>query len=152
MYQEAMEAMDITQCTETRNAVGLSRLHKEIPDYPRALPYQPTRHGMERSPTDLTGEMIAEINSDKVAQDPDQGTWIHMFRTTAAMTVAVTAVTIARESLASMAHIQMQIGARQVDVITAGILHQEGGVAVPASETGVEVRVMMFSEFSLNAF
>ncbi|KAJ5214631.1 hypothetical protein N7449_001800 [Penicillium cf. viridicatum] len=146
MHQERTEAMATTQFTGTRNAAGLSHIHKEIRDYPRVHPYQPTRHGMDRNPTELTGEMIVEINSDKVVQHPDQGIWTLMFRTTAAMTAAVTATTIARETLASMARIQVPIGARQVDVITAGILHQEGGVAVPASETGVEVRVMMSSD------
>lgn len=146
MHQERTEAMATTQFTGTRNAAGLSHLHKEIRDYPRVHPYQPTRHGMDHNPTEPTGEMIVEINSDKVVQHPDQGIWTLMFQTTAAMIAAVTAATIARETLASMARIQVPIGARQVDVITAGILHQEGGVAVPASETGVEVRVMMSSD------
>ncbi|KAJ5193749.1 hypothetical protein N7472_006215 [Penicillium cf. griseofulvum] len=150
LHQEPMEAMDIT---ETRNAAGLSRLHKEIQDYPRVLPYQPTHHGMDRNPTELTGEMIVEINSGKeVVQEADRGIWTLMFRITAAMTAVVTAATIARETLASMARILVPIGARQVDVITAGNLNLEGGAVVPASETGVEVSVMMFSEFSINAF
>ncbi|KAJ5501696.1 hypothetical protein N7453_006513 [Penicillium expansum] len=63
-----------------------------------------------------------------------------------AMTAAVTAVPIARETLVSMPRIQVPIGARQVDVITAGILHQEEGAGVPASETGVEARVIMSSD------
>ena len=132
MHQARTEAMDTTQFTGTRNAAGPSHLHKEIRDYPRVHPYQPTRHGMDRNPTELTGEMIVEINSDKVVQHPDQGIWTLMFRITAAMTAGVIAAMIAREI--------------QVDVITAGILHQEGGVAVPASETGVEVRIMMSSD------
>lgn len=148
MHQERTEAMATTQLTETRNAAGPSHQHKEIQDYPRVHPYQTTRHGMDRNPTELTGEMIVEINSDKVVQQPDQGIWTLMFRITAAMTAAVTAATIAREILASMARIQVPIGARQVDVITVGILHQEGGVAVLASETGVEVKIMMSSDCS----
>lgn len=146
MHQEPTEAMDTTQFTETRNAAGLSHLHKEIPDYPRVLPHQPTRHGMDRNPTELTGETIVEVNSDKVVQHLDQGTWTLMFRITVAMTAAVTAVPIARETLVSMPRIQVPIGARQVDVITAGILHQEEGAGVPASETGVEARVIMSSD------
>jgi hypothetical protein len=139
-----MEVMDIT---ETRNAAGLSHLHKEIQDYPHALPYQPTHHGMDLSPTDLTGEMIVEINSGKeVAQGADRGIWTRMFRITAAMTAVVTAATIAREILASMARILVPIGDQQVDVITAGNLNQEGGAVVPDSEMAVvEVSIMMFS-------
>ncbi|KAJ5830262.1 uncharacterized protein N7525_008515 [Penicillium rubens] len=152
MHKECMEAMDIMQLTAIRNAARLSHLHKEIPDYPRVLPHHTTRHGMDRNPTDLTTEMIAEVNSDKVAQEADQGTWTLMFQITAAMTAAVTAATIGRETLASMARIQTPIGARLVGVITVGILHQEEGAAVPATETAVEGRVMMSSEFSLNAF
>ncbi|KXG52355.1 uncharacterized protein PGRI_086390 [Penicillium griseofulvum] len=136
LHQEHMEDMDIT---ETRNAAGLSHLHKEIQDYPRVLPYQPTHHGMDRSPTDLTEEMIVEINSAKeVVQGADRGIWTLMFRITAAMTVVVTAATIARETLASMARILVPIGDRQVDVITAGNLNQEEGAVVPDSETAVE--------------
>lgn len=146
MHQERTEAITTTQITGTRNAAGPSHLHKEIRDYPRVHLYQPTRHGMDRNPTELTGEMTGEINSDKVVQRPDQGIWTLMFRITAAMTAAATAATIAREILASMPRIQVPIGARQVDVITVGILHQEGGVAVLASEMGVEVRIMMSSD------
>lgn len=158
--QICQEIMDTTHLTETRNAAGLSHLHNEISDYPRVLPYQPARRGKYRSPTDLMGETIAEINPDKGAQDPDQGTWTLTFLTTAIVTVTVavtavsaaTAATIARETLVSMARIQTPIGARQVDVITAGILHPEEGAAVPDSEMGVEARVMISSEFSLNVF
>lgn len=141
MHQACTEAMATTESTGTRHAAGPSHL-QEIRDYPRVHPHQPTRHGMDRNPTELTGEMIVEINTDMVVQHPDQGIWTLMFRITAAMTVAM----IVREILASMAHIQVPIGARQVDGITAGILHQEGGVAVPGSETGVEGRFMMSSD------
>ncbi|QQK44991.1 Serine/threonine-protein kinase bur1 [Penicillium digitatum] len=146
MHQAPKEVMDTTQFTETRNAAGLSHLHKEIPDYRRVLPYRPTRHGMDRNPTELTGEMIVGINSDKVARHRDQGTSTLTFQITAAMTAVVSAAMTARETLVSMAHIQMQIGAQQVDVITAGILHQEEGAGVPVSETAVEVRVMVSSD------
>ncbi|KAG0156688.1 hypothetical protein PDIDSM_3869 [Penicillium digitatum] len=146
MHQAPKEVMDTTQFTETRNAAGLSHLHKEIPDYRRVLPYRPTRHGMDRNPTELTGEMIVGINSDKVARHQDQGTSTLTFQITAAMTAVVSAAMTARETLVSMAHIQMQIGAQQVDVITAGILHQEEGAGVPVSETAVEVRVMVSSD------
>ena len=150
MHRGCMEAMAIMQLTAIRNAADLSRLHKEISDYPRVLPHLTTHPGMDRNPTDLTAEMIAEGNSDKVAQEADQGTWTLMFQIT--MTVAVTAAMIARETLASMARIQMPIGVRLVDVITVGILHREEGAAVPATETAVEGRDMMPSEFLLNAF
>ncbi|KAJ5150537.1 uncharacterized protein N7500_010726 [Penicillium coprophilum] len=149
LHPEPMGAMGTM---ETRNVAGPSRLHKEIPDYLRVLPYRPTRHGMGRNRIDLTGGMIAEINSDKeVVQGPDRGIWTLMFRIIAAMTAAVTVVvtagTIAHETLASTPRIQVPIGAQQVGVITAGNLLQGEEAAVRALETGVEVRVMIFQRF-----
>lgn len=88
--------------------------------------------------------MIAEINSDKAVLQADRGeTWTHMFRITAAMIAAMTAM-IAREN-----QIQIPIGAGQgrTVVTTAGNLHQEDEAAVPALETGVEVNVQMSCNF-----
>ncbi|KAJ5787436.1 hypothetical protein N7457_002426 [Penicillium paradoxum] len=144
IYHHPMDTMDTTTIP---NVALLSRLHNEIPDYLHVLPRLTTRHGMERSPTDLTEETIAEISLAKAAQRADQPeTWTRMFRTTAAMTAATTAV-IVHATL-----IRIRIGAErgQIVVTTAENLHGEEA-AVPGSETAVEAKAEISSK-NLNAF